>query len=272
MRSWTVRKRESHSVECVFHIMEVFRIVERIKDVTAGASTGFEYLAYCANTGALWRHNMVNVPKGYRSTNVQNRRTGGGSSRGGTDLLGGMLGGNATGGGLLGSLGKAALPMILGSLMRGRGRSGGGLGGLLGGLLGGGNDNTQADAMSDEERDNVDDEATLLLRAMINAAKADGKIEQEEIENITGRLGEIDAEEKAFLEAEFQAPLDVAAFCATVPEELDEEVYAFSVMGMRLDTKQEAQYLGAVAQCLHLKPETCNAIHEKLGAPKIFDA
>ena len=205
---------------------------------------------------------MVKVPEGYRSRNVNDRRSGGGA-----DLLGGMLGGGG-GGSLLGTIGRAALPMILGSVMRGRGRSGGGLGGLLGGLLGG--NKSQADAMSNDERDAVDDDATLLLRAMINAAKSDGKLDQEEIDNITSRLGDIDANEKAFLQSEFQAPLDVAAFCATVPDELNEEAYAFSVMGMRLDSQQEAQYLGAVAQGLNLSPDTCNAIHDKLGVPKIF--
>ena len=42
-------------------------------------------------------------------------------------------------------------------------------------------------------------------------------------------------------------------------------------MGMRLDTQQEAQYLGAVAQGLKLDPGTANAIHEKLGVPPIFN-
>ncbi len=212
---------------------------------------------------------MVNVPKGYRSRNVNDRR-GSGRQGGGADLLGGMLGGNAMGGGLLGSIGKAALPMILGSLMRGRGRSGGGLGGLLGGLLGGGKEDPRAQ-MTDDERDQVDDDATLLLRAMINAAKADGQIDKEEINNIVGRLGELDDNEKQFLQAEFNTPLDVAAFCNTVPDEMNEEVYAFSVMGMRLDTQQEAQYLASVAQGLRLDPKSCNAIHEKLGVPPIFN-
>ena len=193
---------------------------------------------------------MVNVPKGYRSRNVNDRR----SSGSGANILGGMLGGGG-GGSLLGTLARSALPMILGSVLRGRGRSGGGLGGMLGGMLGGGG-NEKADAMSAEDRDAIDDDATLLLRAMINAAKADGQIDKEEIENITSRLGDIDADEKAF--------------CATVPDELNEEAYAFSVMGMRLDSQQEAQYLGAVAQGLRLDPNTCNAIHEKLGVPPIF--
>lgn len=213
---------------------------------------------------------MVKVPEGYRSRNVEDRRTGGTSrSGGGADLLGGMLGGNAMGGGLLGGLAKAALPMILGSIMRGgSGGGGGGLGGLLGSMLGGGGGS--APKMSAQERDEADDHATLLIRAMVNAAKADGKVEQEEIDNIVGRLGEVDEHEAAFLRAELQKPLDVAGYCRSVPEELAEEAYAFSVMGMRLDTQQEAQYLGAVAQELKLDPRLCNQIHEKLGVPPIF--
>ena len=207
---------------------------------------------------------MVKVPAGYRSRNVNDRRTGGGA-----DLLGGMLGGNAAGGSLLGTLGRAALPMILGSLMRGRGRSGGGLGGMLGNLLGGGKKDPRAN-MTQGQLDDLDDDATLLLRAMINAAKADGKIDDEEVQNIIGRLGDLDEQEKAFLQSEFSAPLDLKGFCETVPEDLNEEVYAFSAMGMRLDTNQEAQYLGAVAQELGLKGEVCNAIHEKLGIQPIF--
>ncbi len=210
---------------------------------------------------------MVKVPKGYRSRNVNDQRSSGG---GGAGLLGSMLGGNAIGGSLLGSLGRAALPMVLGSLMRGRGRSGGGLGGMLGKMFGGGGDDPRKN-MTADQLDELDDDATLLLRAMINAAKADGQVDEEEVQNIIGRLGDdVDAQEKAFLEAEFAAPLDVAAFTRSVPEELNEEVYAFSCMGMRLDTQQEAEYLGAIAQGLSLDPATANAIHDKLGIPKIF--
>ncbi len=172
------------------------------------------------------------------------------------------------GGGLLGTLGKAALPMILGSMMGGsRGGGGGGLGGLLGSMLGGGGG---APSMSAAERDDADDEATLLVRAMCNAAKADGKIDQEEVDAIVGRLGEVDENEADFVRAELRAPLDLDGFIREVPAEMAQQVYAFSLFGMRLDTQQEAQYLGAVAQGLRLNPQTCNAIHDKLGAPQIF--
>ncbi len=190
-------------------------------------------------------------------------------SRGGADLLGSMLGGNSIGGGLLGTLGKAALPMILGSVLGGgRGGGGGGLGGLLGAMLGGGGGG--ATQMSAAERDEADDEATLLVRAMCNAAKADGQIDKEEVEAIVGRLGEVDEHEAEFVRNELRSPLDLDTFVREVPKELAQQVYAFSLFGMRLDTQQEARYLGAVAQGLRLDPKVCNAIHEKLGAPQIF--
>ena len=49
-----------------------------------------------------------------------------------------------------------------------------------------------------------------------------------------------------------------------------QQVYAFSLMGMKLDTQQEAQYLGAIAEGLRLNPQVANQIHAKLGAPQIF--
>ncbi len=214
---------------------------------------------------------MVKVPEGYRSKHVNDQRTaGGGRSRGGSDLLGGMLGGNAAGGSLLGTIGKMALPLILSKVMRGgSGRSGGGLGGLLGSMLGGGNDN-EPPKLTDEERNEADDQAGCLEQREDLCRVVPVCILNRDFDKIVKRLGDIDEHEAAFLRAEFEAPLDIAAFCATVPEELDEEVYAFSLMGMKLDTQREAQFLGAMAQGLNMDPRVCNEIHEKLGVPEIF--
>ena len=110
----------------------------------------------------------------------------------------------------------------------------------------------------------------MCIRDRCNAAKADGKIDQSEIKNIVDRLGEVDQAEAKFLEQELQAPLDVRGFVASVPDDMVEQVYAFSLMGMKLDTQQEAQYLGAVAEGLRLNPQVANQIHAKLGAPQIF--
>jgi uncharacterized membrane protein YebE (DUF533 family) len=110
-----------------------------------------------------------------------------------------------------------------------------------------------------------------MVRAMCNAAKADGQIDRQEVENIMGRLGnDIDQAEAQFLQQELEAPIDLGGFLASVPDGLEEQVYAFSLMGMKLDTQQEAKYLGAVAEGLRMNPQTCNQIHAKLGAPEIF--
>lgn len=214
-------------------------------------------------------------------------------------LLGSLMGNNATGGNLLGSLlggggsgggggGLGALAGLLGgggsnsgdtnrgassassagglgaltSMLGGGASSGGGLGSLLSGLAGGGQP-----APAPEKETN---EAVLLIQAMCNAAKADGTIDQAEVKNIVGRLGEIDRAEAQFLEQELRAPLDLDGFLATVPNDMTQQVYAFSLMGMKLDTQQEAKYLGAVAQGLRLDPNVANQIHAKLGAPQIF--
>lgn len=187
---------------------------------------------------------------------------GGGGGGGGLGALAGLLGGGGGAGGL------GALAGLLGgggggqqSQQPQQSSGGGGLGGLLSSLAGG-----QAPQAQPQEQD----QATLLVRAMCNAAKADGQIDKSEVKNIVDRLGEVDQAEAEFLQQELQAPLDVAGFVRSVPSDLAQQVYAFSLMGMRLDTQQEAQYLGAVAQGLRLDPNECNQIHAKLGAPQIY--
>ncbi len=187
---------------------------------------------------------------------------GGGGGGGGLGALAGMLGGGGSSGGGAGGLGALA-GMLGGAGGGGASSGGGGLGALLGGLAGGG-----APARRPEPKEEND--AVLLIKAMCNAAKADGKIDQSEIKNIVGRLGEVDRAEAQFLEQELQAPLDIKAFVASVPDDMVEQVYAFSVMGMKLDTQQEAQYLGTIAEGLRMNPQVANQIHAKLGAPQIF--
>lgn len=195
----------------------------------------------------------------------------GGASGGGGglgDLLGGVLGGGqqgqsgqqAQGGGLLGGLVTSALGRHAQS------SQGGGLSDALGGLLGGGQD-----PVAQMPQQEAEDGAKLLIRAMCNAAKADGQIDQQEQQNIIGRLGsEVDQEEVDFLRQELSAPLDAAGLARQVPSGMEQQVYAMSVMAINVDTQAEAQYLGQLAQGLGLDGDTCNQIHTQLNAPKIF--
>lgn len=184
-------------------------------------------------------------------------------SGGAGGLLGGLLGGGGGGGGasnnILGGLLKAAIAKQMG----GGGGGGGGLG-LLGGLLGGGAEEPEPQ-VEPTQRQQANDQATILIRAMCNAAKADGDVDQAEQQAIIGRLGELTNDEVDFVQAELAAPLDVAGFARSVPQELGPQVYALSVMTVKVDTRQEVQYLTQLAQGLGLNQQTLDAIHKQAG-------
>ena len=120
-------------------------------------------------------------------------------------------------------------------------------------------------------RSELDDErARLLVRAMVNAAKADGQLDRAEQDAILGQLGDVTQEEVDFLKKEFGTPLDVRDFTWSVPLGLEEQVYGFSLMAMRLDERKEANYLKELAHGLRMQPDDCNALHQRFGAPEIF--
>jgi uncharacterized membrane protein YebE (DUF533 family) len=151
------------------------------------------------------------------------------------------------------------------------GGGGGGLGGLLGSVMGGGSEPAAQQQAPPEQVAQANDQAVLMIRAMVNAAKSDGRIDQTEQENIISKLGaDVSQSEADFLRQEFAAPLDVAGFARSIPNGLEQQVYALSLTSIELDTQNEAQYLGQLAQGLNIDPAVCNQIHDHLGAPKIF--
>lgn len=170
--------------------------------------------------------------------------------------LGGMLGGNT--GRMIGSLAGSMLGSRgLGGMARG---GGGGASSMLGDLFGGDDDKAEAAAA------NLDDEdAEILIRAMCNAAKADGTVDETEMKNIVERLGDLSADEETFLRHELSSPLDLEAFIPTVPSGMENEVYTMSVLAIDIDTGAEADYLARLAQGLNISDDTRGKIHEALG-------
>lgn len=116
-----------------------------------------------------------------------------------------------------------------------------------------------------------DQRATILVRAMINAAKADGMIDPAEQQQIVGQLQPLSPAEIQFLQNEFAAPLDPHGFAHTVPQGLEYDVYAVSVMAINLDTNPEAQYLAQLGQCLRIPAAVVNEIHHRFGIPLRFN-
>ncbi len=229
------------------------------------------------------------------------KSTSGGSM---ADMLGGLLGGGQrqqpSGGGLGDLVGS-----LLGGGQASSNNSSGGMGGLLGNLLGGGEQNksglggsgglggllggaltkyaqTQNSEAPNPLADNCDhlpigssqkeatQHATLIIRAMINAAKSDGNIDKDEQEKVIKKLGDITRDEADFVRAEFNAPLDVNAFINSIPIGMERQIYAVSLMAIDLDSNKEARYLGQLAKGLRINSEIANNIHAELGAPKIF--
>jgi uncharacterized membrane protein YebE (DUF533 family) len=114
------------------------------------------------------------------------------------------------------------------------------------------------------------DQATLLIRAMLNAAKSDGQFDQQEQQKILSKLGDLSQDEANFIRHELSQPLDVNAFAKSIPRGLEQQVYAISLMAINLDSNPEAQYLHHLAQGLGISPQLSNQIHQQLGAPKLY--
>jgi len=221
----------------------------------------------------------------------------GGSGAGGLgDIIGSMLGGATQGGGkggmdmgdLLGSLLGGGAPASAGSAeapISNKGGLGGesGLGGLLGSALSKYAQTQNPDMPNPTptdtthlpqglELDEAQKHAELIIRAMINAAKADGRIDEQEQAKIIDKLGDLSEAEKAFLREEFAKPLDVEGFIASVPKEMQPQIYLISLTAIDLDTNHEAQYLAQLAQGFGFSPEFANELHKRAGAPEIFNA
>lgn len=107
-----------------------------------------------------------------------------------------------------------------------------------------------------------------LVRAMIAAAKADGRIDAEEKEAIFSKLEtmNLSSEEKAWVFDELSSPLDINAVAARAdtPEHAT-EIYAASLVAITADTAAERAYLDTLATKLKLAPALVAEIHKAAG-------
>jgi uncharacterized membrane protein YebE (DUF533 family) len=122
-----------------------------------------------------------------------------------------------------------------------------------------------------EEEAELQDTALLVLRAMINAAKADGAIDGSEMSRIMGKLNEsaTDSEARDFVMSELQKPLHLDALVRDVKSpEVAVQVYGASLLAIEVDTPAERDYLQRLAKGLGLDGETVERVHESLGLTK----
>ncbi|MEA3468765.1 MAG: tellurite resistance TerB family protein [Thermodesulfobacteriota bacterium] len=252
--------------------------------------------------GALIKQGMSGSG-GSRMTNAM----GAGSSGGGLgDLMGTltqMMGGGGSGqkaqagaGGLGGMLGE-----VLGSLGNNKAALGG-LGALAGALLGGGSSSAKGavggggmamlaslafsalkkfgqapaqaprallEAQNAQEQQALEDDAEVIVKAMINAAKADGQIDQKEINKIIGKLDDegLTQKEKDFFVSEANKPLDLAGVVASAGNQpvMAAQIYAASLLAIEVDTQAEKDYMQQLASGLDLHPQVASQIESTLG-------
>lgn len=198
------------------------------------------------------------------------RSMAGGGGGGLADVLGGLMGGGnrsgSAGGGsgagaqLLGGLVMAALQM-LGQRGASTGQSAfSGLAGMV--------ESGQA-SLPTMDVDQTQRQAMTFVKAMINAAKADGQIDAEERQKIISKLSDVDPQEVAFIQEEMRKPLNFDFF-SEVTQDMALQIYAVSLMAITLDTAAEAHYMQQLAQGLGLDPQTVNAIHAQLGLAPLY--
>ncbi len=114
------------------------------------------------------------------------------------------------------------------------------------------------------------DTERTLLKAMISAAKADGQIDQTEMQKIIGKISSDDVtpEEKQFVLDQMSAPLDVEALAAEARTPAQAaQVYAASILAIDIDSDQERSYLQSLARALRLDQATVSQLHQMTGAP-----
>jgi len=108
--------------------------------------------------------------------------------------------------------------------------------------------------------------AELLLRAILQTAKADGEIDESERETILGSLGEnTDPADAERVRAYLAAPLDIQGLADATPANRAVQVYSTSAMAITLGTPSEAIYLHGLAEALGLNEAIVNALHLQIG-------
>jgi uncharacterized membrane protein YebE (DUF533 family) len=226
---------------------------------------------------------------------LQGGVSGGGGKRlenaGGGDLLGQILGGvlgggqapGANAGGGLGSLGDLAGSLLGGG---GKGALSGGAMALLSSLAmqalqkysGGGGGQALSSSMqlmaglrtpvNEEETRQVQDLTLLTVRAMLNAAKADGQVDEAELQRILGKFDKsgIDPAAREFIREELSKPMDTDGLAAQVSNpQVAAQIYTASLLAIEVDTEAEQRYLRELAAKLNLEAGVVGQIHTMLG-------
>ena len=222
---------------------------------TAGHATGHATGSASGGLGGLIDGYMRRAATS-RGAGASTGATTGASAGAGGGLLGGLLGGAAAGG-------------MLGDLLRGPARHGSqpqndrSFGELFNDSLA---TQDEPEVAPTPEQNAV---AGLMLRAMLQAAKSDGKIDDAEKQRLLSQIGDLDDEDRQFIRDQMAAPVDAQALARDVPKGLETQVYMMSLLAIDFDHEEEARYLRELAQALGLQQDAVNDVHEQVGVQNL---
>jgi uncharacterized membrane protein YebE (DUF533 family) len=118
------------------------------------------------------------------------------------------------------------------------------------------------------EEKQVLDVATLTIRAMLNAAKADGRIDEQESQRLVGKMQEdgVTEEERNFVLNELRKPMETDAIVRAAPnQQVAAQIYAASLMAIEVDTDAERRYLQDLANKLGIDQRVVAYLHQAVG-------
>ncbi len=122
---------------------------------------------------------------------------------------------------------------------------------------------------TDAEHAEHERHSELILKAMVNAAKADGRIDESEMSRLLGKVQEDGAEreELDFLKAEIARPMDTEGLVAAAKgnPQLAAELYAASLLAIEVDSPAEKDYLAQLAASLELPTSVTDQLHTSAG-------
>jgi len=203
---------------------------------------------------------ILGAVKGGLSSAAQNPAAAGGIGA----ALGSLVGGGSDS--IKGAVGGGALAMLAGVAMKAL--TSGGQAEVAGAFSGGDMPLGMKAPETPEEEQALEQTASLVVKAMINAAKSDGEIGPKEMERIVGKLKEsgMDDGTQHWVMMEMSKPLDLDAFVVEIPNtETAAEVYAASLLAIEVDTDAERQYLQQLAQATGLNPAVVQYINQTMG-------
>jgi len=121
------------------------------------------------------------------------------------------------------------------------------------------------------ENDSSGNEALglILVRAMIAAARSDGRLDAQESQTIFQKIQslELDNESQSILVSEMGRPVDVDAIVnSACSPEIAAEIYIASLLAIDVDTPSEQSYLSMLAMRMQIPPELVAELNKQVKA------